>query len=130
MQLHRSVFCACPVASCLLSTFFRHRAQFGLSRPQFLCDKRTSQVLWPPAFPSPNSPNYPFPCLLGRPPQAAELEELRGTAALDKMQGEVQQPADAPTRVRRPTGVQAARGSGVQKRRVAMCGSPLVHPHG
>ena len=31
--------------------------------------------------------------------QASELEELRGTAALDKMEGEVQQPADAPTRV-------------------------------
>lgn len=32
----------------------------------------------------------------------SDVEELRGTAALDKMEGIVQQPADAPTRVRRP----------------------------
>lgn len=31
--------------------------------------------------------------------QDAELAELRGTAALDKMEGRVQSPADAPTRV-------------------------------
>ncbi len=33
--------------------------------------------------------------------QADELAELRGTACLDKMEGAVQHPADAPTRVRR-----------------------------
>jgi hypothetical protein len=32
--------------------------------------------------------------------QESELEELRGTAAHDKMLGRVQHPADAPTRVR------------------------------
>jgi hypothetical protein len=33
--------------------------------------------------------------------QADQLRELQGTAALDKMEGKVQVPADAPTQVRR-----------------------------
>jgi len=47
----------------------------------------------------------PYPHISHPPPAGAkesDLEELRGTAALDKMEGVVQSPADAPTRVRIP----------------------------
>jgi hypothetical protein len=36
--------------------------------------------------------------------QESELAELRGTAAADKMEGRVQHPGDAPTRVSYPKG--------------------------